>query len=165
MKNLKNAVLTPIVLTEITGKIEEIRLLIPFAVGLSASEKMSNPALGGRRTQFVQLAVESARQNPGMLPSFMDATIFEAEHELYKSLVIVQVAVQQLERMVSDTVHLAGNQVFAGAREFYNTAKRASQANVPGAMAVTASLQTRYSRSKGKKGISGTANPVALVLN
>ena len=165
MQNLKNAELTPEALAQIGDKLEEVRQLIPFAVGLSAGEKLSIPALGSRRTQFVQLAVESARQNPELLPSFMDAVTFGAEFALFNNLVTVQVAVQQLERMVSDTMHLAGNQAFAGAREFYNTVKRASQANVPGAMAVKASLQTRNSRTKSNGANGGNAGTVAQQLS
>lgn len=165
MQSLKNAELTSEAVAQINTKLEEIRGLIPFAVGLSAGEKMSNPALGSRRTKFVEVAVESARQYPEMLPAFLDATTFEGEYGLYKNLFTVHVAVQQLDRLVADTMHLAGNQVLAGAREFYNTVKRASESNVPGATAVKANLQIHYTQGKSKKENGVHADAVAQPLS
>ena len=165
MQNLKDAVLPTEAVALINAKLEEIRGLIPFAVGLSAGEKMSNPALGARRTKFVEVAVESARQYPELLPSFLNATTFESEFSLFQNLFTVHVAVQQLDRLVADTMHLAGNQVLAGAREFYNTVKRASESNVPGAMAVKASLQIHYTQGKSKKENGVHADAVAQPLS
>ena len=165
MQSLKDATLTPDVVSQINSKLEEIRGLIPFAVGLSAGEKMSNPALGSRRTKFVEVAVESARQYPELLPSFLNAETFENEVELFKNLFTIHVAVQQLDRLVADTMHLAGNQALAGAREFYNTVKRASESNVPGAMAVKANLQIHYTQGKNKKENGVHADTVAQPLS
>lgn len=156
--NLENAALPPEVVAQIEAKIAEIKLSMPYLVGLSTTDHMKLNILGRKSTQFVQRAVESVRQNPELAPSFLDAGALERNYALYNSLLIVLEPVQQLERMIADTLMVAGNLAYTDALDYYNTVKRAAKSNVPGAEAVSENLKTRFKKTARTKVPDPVAN-------
>jgi len=147
--NLENAVLPPEVVAQIEAKIGEIKLSMPYLVGLSTTDHQKLNILGRKSTQFVQRAVESVRQNPELAPSFLDAEVLERNYALYNSLLTILEPVQHLERMIADTLMVAGNLAYTDALDYYNTVKRAAKSNVPGAEAVKENLKTRFKKKSG----------------
>jgi hypothetical protein len=57
-------------------------------------------------------------------------------------------SIQQVERLASDAMHIAGYDARSHSLEFYNSVKRGSKANVPGAQAVLENLKTRFKKTK-----------------
>jgi hypothetical protein len=162
--NLKNAALPSEVAAQIEAKVTEIKLLMPYLVGLSTTDHQKLNILGRKSTQFVQRAVESVRQNPELAPSFLDAGVLERNYALYNSLLTILEPVQHLERMISDTLMVAGNLAYTDALDYYNTVKRAAKSNVPGAEAVSENLKTRFrqnSRSKVTAAVTDASGGVA----
>ena len=152
---LENAVLTAEAVNEIEAKIAEIAKLMPYLVGLSTTDHQKLNILGRKSTQFVQRAVESVRQNPELAPSFLDAEELQRNYTLYNSLLTILEPVQHLERMIADTLMVAGNLAYTDALDYYNTVKRAAKSNVPGAEAVSENLKTRFRQSSRKKVSTG----------
>ncbi len=165
MKNsLVNGALPLEVAVQIEAKIAEIKQLMPYLVGLSTTDHQKLNILGRKSTQFVQRAVESVRQNPELAPSFLEAGALERNYALYNNLLTVLEPVQQLERMISDTLMLAGNLAYKDALDYYNTVKRAAKSNVPGAEAVSENLKTRFrqtGRTKVAAAVTDAANGAA----
>lgn len=149
--NLENAALPTEVVAQIEAKIAEIKQTMPYLVGLSTTDHQKLNILGRKSTQFVQRAVESVRQNPELAPSFLDAEVLERNYALYNNLLTVLEPVQQLERMISDTLMVAGNLAYKDALDYYNTVKRAAKSNVPGAEAVSENLKTRFRQNSRSK--------------
>jgi hypothetical protein len=149
--NLENAALPSEVVAQIEAKVAEIKQMMPYLVGLSTTDHQKLNILGRKSTQFVQRAVESVRQNPELAPSFLDAEVLERNYTLYNNLLTVLEPVQHLERMISDTLMVAGNLAYTDALDYYNTVKRAAKSNVPGAEAVSENLKTRFRQSSRKK--------------
>ena len=150
----KSAGLTPEVKVQIESKVAEIVTLMPWLVGLSANERQAAMVVGRKSTQFVQRAVESVRQNPEMAPSFLDAEKLDNRFKLYNDLLAILEPVQSLERMISDSMMVAGSEAFSDALDYYNTVKRAAKSNVPGAQAVVDNLKTRFSHANRKKAVA-----------
>jgi hypothetical protein len=144
---LENAVLPSEVVAQIEAKVAEIKQSMPYLVGLSTKDRQSLNILGRKSTQFVQRAVDSVRQNPELAPSFLDAEALTSNYALYNSLLTILEPVQQLERMIADTMMVAGNLAYTDALDYYNTVKRAAKSNVPGAEAVSENLKTRFKKS------------------
>lgn len=142
--SLINVNLTAEAVSEIEAKIAEIVQIMPYLIGLSTNDRVKLNVLGQKSSQFVQRAVESARQNPKLSPSFMDAEELERNFALYNQLLKVLEPVQQLERMITDTMMVAGNLAYSDALDYYNTVKRAAKSNVPGAQAVSENLKSRF---------------------
>lgn len=149
--NLENAALPQEVVAQIEAKVAEIEQLMPYLLGLSTTDRQKLNILGRKSTQFVQRAVESVRQNPELAPSFLDAEVLERNYALYNNLLTVLEPVQQLERMISDTLMVAGNRAYTDALDYYNTVKRAAKSNVPGAEAVSENLKTRFRKASRSK--------------
>jgi hypothetical protein len=151
MPNLKVSLngdeLTPEINAQILAKLDEVRQLMPFAVGLSSRERLTFPALGRKGTQFVQRAVESMRMNSALVPAYVDISTVENAYGMYNNLLEVVESIQQLERLAMDTMHIAGNLSRNQSLEFYHTVKRGSKANVPGAQAVYENLKTRFEKT------------------
>ena len=144
---LDNAVLPTEVVAQIEAKVAEIKQTMPYLVGLSTNDHMKLNILGSKSTQFVQRAVESVRQNPELAPSFLDAEEMERNYALYNNLLTVLEPVQQLERMIADTMMVAGNLAYKDALDYYNSVKRAAKSNVPGAESVSENLKTRFKKN------------------
>lgn len=142
-----NTGLTAEAVTQIEAKLAEVQQIMPYLVGLSTNDRVKLNVLGQKSVQFVQRAVESSRQNPKLSPSFMDAQELERNFALYNQLLKVLEPVQQLERMISDTMMLAGNLAYTDALDYYNTVKRAAKSNVPGAQAVSENLKSRFKQA------------------
>ncbi len=155
---LENSVLTAEAVNEIEAKIAEIEQSMPYLVGLSTNDRIKLNVLGQKSTQFVQRAVESSRQNPKLSPSFMDAEVLERNFTLYNQLLKVLEPVQQLERMITDTMMVAGNLAYTDALNYYNTVKRAAKSNVPGAQAVSENLKTRFRQATRNSAPAEDAN-------
>jgi len=162
MPNLKVALngdeLTPEINAQILAKLGEVRQLMSFAVGLSSRERLTYPALGGKGTQFVQRSVESMRMNSSLVPAFVDPSTVENLYAMYNNMLGIVESIQQLERLASDTMHIAGNQSRNQSLEFYNSVQRGAKANVPGAQSVYESLKTRFrngGRTKGNATLPG----------
>ena len=58
------------------------------------------------------------------------------------------VPVDQLQRMIADTMYVAGSTTHGSALDFYNSAKRAAKSGIPGAQVVVDTLKTRFRKSK-----------------
>lgn len=156
--------LTPEINAQILEKLEEIRQLMPFAVGLSARERLTYPALGSKGTQFVQRSLESMKQNPALVPAFVDVAAVESSYAMYNNLLGIVESIQQLERLAMDTMHSAGNYSRNQSLEFYSSVQRGARANVPGAQSVLESLKTRFRnvRRSGGKAPNGSGSEQAV---
>lgn len=151
--------LTPEVEAQILAKLNEVRELMPFAVGLSSRDRLTYPALGSKGTQFVQRSLESMRQNPSLVPAFVDVASIENSYAMYNNLLGIVESVQQLERLVTDTMHVAGSNSRSQAFEFYNSVQRGAKANVPGAQVVFENLKTRFKHGPRQESSTTVANP------
>lgn len=139
--------ITPETVAAITAKLDELRELLPSGIGLSARERLTYPALASKGTQFVQKAVENMRQNPALIPAYIDLSSVESSYAMYNSMLGIVNSIQQVERLASDTMHIAGYDARSQSLEFYNSVKRGSKANVPGAQAVLENLRTRFKKT------------------
>ena len=144
--------LTPELNAQILAKVNDVRQLMPFAVGLSARERLTYPALGEKGTQFVQKSVESMRINTSLLPGFVELSKVENLYAMYNDMLAIVESIQQLERLASDTMHIAGNQARNLSLAFYNSVQRGAISNVPGAQSVLENLKTRFNNVGRPKG-------------
>ncbi len=148
MNNINLVPLTADQVLAIETKLTEIRESLPFVVGLSSKDRMKLNPIGRKSTQFVQRVVESIRLNPEMAPQFVDAQNLEKGYELYNQLGAMLGPVVQLQRMIADTMYVAGSTTHGSALDFYNSAKRAAKSGIPGAQVVVDTLKTRFRKSK-----------------
>lgn len=146
-------------LAELETKLEEMRQLLSFAVGLTPTDRRRYQALGRQRIRFVQLSLENIRLNPDLVPPYQDSNVIWQNYEIYLKLVKIQETINQIARLLSDTVHYSGSQLTSDALTFYSTVKRAAKTRVPGAQSVSDSLKNSLKKAKPSGG-STTDVPV-----
>ncbi|HOW31909.1 MAG TPA: hypothetical protein PLP88_10090 [Bacteroidales bacterium] len=148
-------------ITAVEAKLAEIRGLMPFMIGLSAGDRMKLNPIGRKSSQFVQRVVEAIRQNPAVAPQFVDAATLEDGYKLHNQLTALLVPVEQLKRMVEDTMLVSGSDVQRSSLDFYNSAKRAAKSGVPGAQAIVDSLKPMF--RKTRRAEAGSSEAAAAV--
>jgi hypothetical protein len=141
------------ILTQAQTKISEVKtLLAPYIVALTPSERHELPKMGEKTISFVEKAYDFARQNPNLVPPYLDMTAFGTDFEDAHGLWTLVNSIRQLEENTSDTEMTAGSEAYQAALVFYKSVKMAAAQDIPGAKAVYEELKTRFPGGKRKTG-------------
>jgi hypothetical protein len=139
------------ILDQAQTKINEVKtLLAPYIVALTPSERHELPKMGERTISFVEKAFDFARQNPNLVPPYLDMTAFGADFEDAHGLWTLVNSIRQLEENTGDTEMAAGSEAYQAALVFYKSVKMAVTQDIPGAKAVYEELKTRFPGGKRK---------------
>jgi len=99
-----------------------IRQTLPFLIDLTTAERVEMPKLGPRTQIFVKRALEIGTQNSALLPvSFLEEMRKDAR--LFEALAPIQLAIDQLQKQIDDTVMQVGGEAYAAARTIYAVSK------------------------------------------
>jgi hypothetical protein len=157
MENKVSASLTSEAAAEIKGATGVIENNLPPLISLTAEQRQATPKMGDKTLAFVYKALEYAKQNPELVPAFLDLTEVEKDVELVKALNNVLKPLAQLVEKLDDTTLQAGSEAYTAALVFYNSVKGAAKAGVPGTKSVYDDLQARFP-GRSKAAISNTAS-------
>jgi hypothetical protein len=126
--NRHSQAIPPDVLTQAQTKINEVKtLLAPYIVALTPSERHELPKMGEKTISFVEKAFDFARQNPNLVPSYLDMTAFGTDFEDAHGLWTLVNSIRQLEESASDTEMTAGgSEAHHAALVFYKSVKMAA---------------------------------------
>lgn len=158
MKDNKHAQAIPdTVLTQVQTKIGEIQtLLAPYMLALTPEERRELPKMGPKTISFVEKAFDFAKQNPNLVPPYLDIDAFGTDFKDAHGLWTAHNAIRQLDEGLGDTEMAAGSEAYQFALLFYNSVKMAAAQDVPGAKAVYEELRTRFPQRGGRHGTSET---------
>jgi hypothetical protein len=133
------------VLTQAQAKMQEVQtLLAPYMLALTPSERHELPKMGEKTIGFVEKAYDFARQNPNLVPPYLDIDAFGADFNDAHDLWTLHNAAVQVEEGLSDTEMAAGSEAYQAALIFYKSVKMAASQDIPGAKAVYEELKTRF---------------------
>jgi hypothetical protein len=120
------------ILAQAWTKITEVKtLLAPYIVALTPSERHELPKMGRETIGFVKEAFDFARQNPNLVPPYLDMTAFGADFEDTHGLWALVNSIRQLGENTGDTEMAAGSDAYQVTLTFYNV-QMAAKGNVPG---------------------------------
>jgi hypothetical protein len=89
------------VLTQAQTKIDEARaLLAPYMLALTPAERRELPKMGEKTIGFVEKAYDFARQNPGLVPSYLEIDAFGVDFADARGLWTLLNGVRQLEEAI-----------------------------------------------------------------
>jgi len=153
MKNNKHTQAIPNnVLDQAQAKIDEIReILAPYMLAMTPAERRVLLKMGPKTINFVEKAYDFAKQNPNLVPPFLDMDIFKNDFGNAHGLWTLVNSIRQLYQNANDTEMAAGSEAYQAALVFYNSVKKASAQNVPGAKAVYQELKVRFPSGKRKE--------------
>ena len=135
---------------------------LSFAVGLSPIDKMRLQGLGRNRVQFVKLTLENLQQNPILVPPYLSAVAVERNYGLHEDIEKLREKVNQVQRLLVDTVHYTGSKAASDALAYYSVVKRAALKGVPGAE-LAAEMMKATIRSAKRPGETPPVVPPAEV--
>jgi hypothetical protein len=140
------------ILTQAQAKIDEAKtLLAPYLLALTPAERHELPKMGDKTLAFVEKAYDFARQNPALVPPYLEVAAFGAEFGDAHGLWTLLNTVQQLEEGIGDTEMTAGSEAYQAALVFYQSVKMAAAQDIPGAKAVYEELKTRFPQRGGRR--------------
>ena len=149
MENKVSLVLAAAAITNIKTAIATIEKNLPALINLTADERIGLPKMGDKTVAFVTKSFEYAKQNPTLIPAFLDMAEFEKDVNAVNSLKSVLNPLQQLVEKLDDTSLQAGSEAYSAALVFYSAVKSAAKAGVPGLKSINDDLQARFP-GKGK---------------
>lgn len=152
--NQLNITLTAAQVTAITTAITSLQTNLPFGLNLSAEEKVKLQNIKDKRYPYAQRTITMhAPGNPRLQPAYMTLSDATTDFTLYNQLNSIVLALQGILEMYTDTQAVAGHESYEYLKEFYNSAKRAKEQNVPGADAVYQDLKTLFEEQGGNGGV------------
>jgi hypothetical protein len=156
MKNNKhNASIPEAVLTQVQAKVNEIMALIASCmVPLTPTERQEMAKMGEKTLAFVEKAYAFAKENPHLVPPFLNMDDFDVDFADAHGLWTLVNSIRQLYENVSDTEMAAGSEAYQAALVFYNSVKVAAAQDVAGAKAVYEELKTRFPQRGKRRGSS-----------
>lgn len=159
MENRISVAISAEAIANIMAAIATIEQNLPTLVNLTADERKSLPKMGDRTLAFVGKALEYTKQNPQVVPNFLETAEFNKDVDAVTALNKVLIPLHQLTEKLDDTSMLAGSEAYMSALVFYNAVKGAAKAGVPGMKTIYDDLQSRFP-GRGKASTATAATPV-----
>jgi hypothetical protein len=149
MENRVSFSITTEVEQSILDAIAQIESDLPMLINLSAEDRHDLPKMGDKTLAFVTKSLEYAKQNPGVVPPFLNIPEFEKDVNAATSMSKILRPLKQLLERIDDTTMLTGSEAYSAALIFYGAVKGAAKADVGGMKTVYDDLQSRFpGRSK-----------------
>lgn len=145
----KNETLTEAQLTSINDSLNTINNHLDFLVGISPNETQRIMKMGNKSRSFVEDAIKIGIDNPGMLPRTLDPKMLGCKLALTGQLRDIHRTVSQLNERLSDTLMVAGGELFDDARFIYKLTK--TKVKPKGLVEVTDKIGQRFARQGNRK--------------
>jgi hypothetical protein len=131
-------------LEAITQAVEAIQARLPFLVNLTPEERQAYARLGDRSLAFVEKALAYARENPGLVPPYLNVAEFERDMALIGQLQSIARPLRSLVEALEDTLMLGGSESYSAALTFYASVRTAQRLNVAGTKTIYEALRARF---------------------
>ncbi len=146
--------LTDADLSAILAKVSELKGLLPSMPDLTPLERRRMSKLGTKTRGFADLAIETAKADPGVLPQSISLDTFVAQDELLQDLSLVQTHVTDVKSKLDDALYLIGNYIYGVSRVVYAVMKTdAAKATL---QEQKAAMAQRFAKVKSQSTGTGT---------
>ena len=144
-------------LVAVLNKVNELKALLPPMPDLTPTERQRMSKLGSKSRGFADLALETAKTDPGVLPQSISLDTFVAQDALLRDLSLVQTNVTDLKFKLDDALVLIGNYIYGVSRVVYAVMKTdAAKAKL---QEQKAAMKQRFAKVKSQT--TGTDTPQA----
>jgi hypothetical protein len=117
---------------------------MPKLVSLTPEQRQTLPKMGDKTIAFVNKALGYARQNPKIVPAYLNMDEFAKDVDAVNKLFQVTTPIQKLSEEIDDTMMLAGSEAYAAALAFYTALKAAIAAGETGLKNVYDDMSARF---------------------
>ncbi len=134
------------------------KLVAVLLFNLSADERQALPKMSDKSLSFTGKAFEYAKQNPALVPSFLDVIEADKDYVLASDLFKIYQELLTLTVSIEDAIMVSGSEAFDAAKIFYAAAKGAARSNIAGTNAIADDLKDRYPSKTGSQAKKTVAN-------
>ena len=110
-------------LTAAITKVNELKALLPPMPDLTPKERQRLSKMGTKSRGFTQLAIETAKADPGVLPQSVSLDTLLAQDELMQDLSLIQTHVADVKSKLDDALTQIGSYVYGVGRVIYAVMK------------------------------------------
>jgi hypothetical protein len=129
--------------------LSDMELNMSFLVQLTPVEKKKYLRLGTKSSAFLSRAVELAKQNPNILPTYFNQTEFEKDVRDFETMSDLLVQINKMQQAIKDTTIAFEQESIRSALDFYKHCQSAAIQNVLGAQEAVKELSVIMPK-KGK---------------
>ena len=147
--NKIDTVLTQLQIDGIQAGIDMIKENMQPQHNLTDKEKTDLPNIANARYPYAKRAIEQhGPANPQIVAGTHYGPLGEAQNDMtfFDQTNPFKLQLLQLVEIFTDTQHVAGSEIWAWFRDFYDSAVRASKSNVPGSDAVVEDIKPIFDR-------------------
>jgi hypothetical protein len=118
--------------------------LLPLLVTISADERMTLPKMGDKTVSFVQKTLEYCKQNPDLVPPYLDVAELNTHTQACGQVKSMYQALLQITDTLWDTMLLTGSEAYSESLKFYHSVKHANKAKIQKAETIYNDLAVRF---------------------
>lgn len=100
---------------------------LDFLGSLTKDERGRLPKMSKKALDFVERALMHAKDNPGLVPPFLDLAAMERDITLMKQVARILGVTEHFGEKLGDTYRILGAEAYAAAREFYRWVQAAAK--------------------------------------
>ena len=124
--------------------------LAPYLVALTPQERQGLPKMADKTVAFVTKALQFAQSNPEFAPAYLDVPALQTDVKAVQDLTSLEHLLENLVSQLNDTIMLSGSEAYVAGLTYYQSAKVASNRNVPGAKIIYDDLSQRFDFARKK---------------
>lgn len=137
------------VVSEVSSKLTDVvKLLKPFLIALTPTERHDLPKMSDGTLPFVQKCLDYCQSHPEFAPAYTNFNALIEDMKVYQQLIPIYRLILPLENKLNDTTMQAGAESYITALSYYNSVKQAAKYDVPGAKAIYEDLKKRFIKEK-----------------
>jgi hypothetical protein len=117
---------------------------------LSPEDRQELPKMGNKTVVFVQKALDHCKQNPELVPPFLNVDELAVDVKAVESIRSLYQPLLQITEALADTMTLSGSEAYSGALIFYSSIKSAKKSKIAKAEVIYDDLSARFPKGAGK---------------
>ena len=121
---------------------------MPYLILLTTKEKKQGMQLGNLASTFLQRSLLLAKNNPNVVPSFIDMSDWGLDVQDHRSLCEIRTQLNKLQDAVNCTIIALEQEAMRVSLSFYKVAKSAETQGVMGASMIVDELSQMMPRTK-----------------
>ena len=134
----------------IKKNLEEINQIIP-EIGLTPAERKAMRGASGVRRIFAEDCINVLKNNPEIVPDYINENDLIMDFELSKNLAVVTAMLKDTMSRVASVKRVADYEAYGKARIGYNLIAIASDSGFAGIKSAYANLKAHFAKNSGRK--------------
>ncbi len=136
------------------ANLAELHAIFSFGIKLTKEQRQGLSSVDDGRLPFVEKAIQFGKQEPKIVPLYIDLNEYTNDLGLFKDLSSIAREISSIYEIIADTRMAAGTDAFEAARNIYRTAQGAAKNGVPGTQSMVDEMKKLFEGQGATKKVS-----------